>query len=96
MRSAGSGARSERASGVSVLGSRARWGRVGYDGCAFAPAPGTYRGVDARHAGLTTVQDSGRPGSATSPIANLYPLLAAALYETAFASEAGPLATWRN
>jgi hypothetical protein len=27
---------------------------------------------------------------------DLYPLIAAALYEVAFANEAGPLATWRN
>jgi hypothetical protein len=51
------------------------------------------RGARAR---LTTVQDSGRSGSAKAPLANLYPLIAAALYETAFADEAGPLATWRN
>ena len=40
--------------------------------------------------------DSGRSGPAKAPLANLYPLIAAALYETAFAREAGPLATWRN
>jgi hypothetical protein len=81
---------------ASILGSRARWGRVGYNGPAFAPAPSTYRGVNAGRARLTTVQDSGRPGPAKAPLANLYPLIAAALYELGFAHEAGPLATWRN
>jgi hypothetical protein len=42
------------------------------------------------------VQDSGRAGSAKAPLANLYPLIAAALYEIGFVGEAGPLATWRN
>ena len=97
MRSASDWARStERKSDVSILGPRARWGRVGYTGAAFAPAPGTYQGVDGRRAHLTTVQDSGRAQSVKAPIANLYPLIAAALYELAFANEAGPLATWRN
>ena len=81
---------------ASVLGSRARWGRVGYNGAAFAPAPGTYEGVDGGRARLTTVHDSGRARSVKAPIANLYPLIAAALYEVAFANEAGPLDTWRN
>ena len=81
---------------TSVLGSRARWGRVGYAGDAFAPAVGTYTGIGGARARLTTVQDSGPPGPAKAPLANLYPLVAAALFETAFAREAGPLATWRN
>ena len=79
-----------------VLGARARWGRVGYNGVAFAPAVGTYTGIGGARARLTTVQDSGRAGAVKNPLANLYPLIAAALYETAFACEAGPLATWRN
>ena len=95
MRSLGAGSR-RAADNTSVLGPRARWGRVGYAGEAFAPAVGTYRGVGGARARLTTVQDSGRSGSAKAPLANLYPLIAAALYETAFAYEAGPLATWRN
>ena len=95
MGSVGSGARRATVD-TSVLGSRARWGRVGYAGEAFAPAVGTYRGIGGARARLTTVQDSGRAGSAKAPLANLYPLIAAALYETAFADEAGPLATWRN
>ena len=95
MRSVRSGAR--RASmDTSVLGSRARWGRVGYAGDAFAPAVGTYAGIGGGRARLTTVQDSGRAGSVKAPIANLYPLVAAALFEAAFAREAGPLTSWRN
>ncbi len=81
---------------ASILGSRARWGRVGYNGSAFAPAPGTYAGVAGERAQLTTVHDSGRARSVKAPIANLYPLIAAVLYEVAFANEAGPLDTWRN
>ena len=95
MRSVGAGARRDGVD-TSVLGSRARWGRVGYAGAAFAPAVGTYKGISGARARLTTVMDSGRSGPAKAPLANLYPLIAAALYETAFASEAGPLATWRN
>jgi hypothetical protein len=81
--------------GVRVLGERARWGRVGYAGSAFAPAQQTYPGINATRVKLTTVADSGR---ALHPAAlvNLYPLAAAALYEIAFAREAGPLDTWRN
>ena len=95
MRAAGASER--RAVGdTSVLGSRARWGRVGYAGQAFAPAVGTYEGIGGARARLTTVADSGRSGTTKAPLANLYPLIAAALFETAFASEAGPLATWRN
>ena len=78
-----------------LLGERARWGRVGYAGAAFAPAQETYKGTNATRIKLTTVADSGR--SPDKPyLANLYPLVAAALYELAFAREAGPLATWRN
>lgn len=95
MRSAGAGER--RAAGdTSLLGSRARWGRVGYTGEAFAPAVDTYKMIGGARARLTTVADSGRSGDVKAPLANLYPLIAAALFETAFASEAGPLATWRN
>ena len=82
--------------GLALLGNRARWGKVGYAGHGFAPAPGTYRGLDATRARLTTIADSGRAPQDRNEFANLYPLAAAALYEVAFASEAGPLATWRN
>ena len=81
--------------GRSLLGERACWGKVGYAGDAFAPAPETYRGLNAARVRLTTRQDSG-PGPDRPSFANLYPLAAAALYELAFAREAGPLATWRN
>jgi hypothetical protein len=79
-----------------LLGDRARWGRVGYAGTAFAPAQGTYRGINATRVRLTTVADSGRAGKERATFVNLYPLAAAALYEIAFACEAGPLATWNN
>lgn len=82
--------------GRPLLGSRARWGHVGYEGNAFAPAQCTYPGIDGSHARITTVADSGRAGQVRPALANLYPLIAAALYEVAFATEAGPLATWRN
>ena len=35
-----------------LLGERARWGRVGYSGRAFAPARGTYAGLDGARDGL--------------------------------------------
>ena len=82
--------------GLALLGERARWGKVGYAGRGFAPAPETYRGLDAARARLTTIADSGRAPQDRTTFANLYPLAAAALYEIAFACEAGPLATWRN
>lgn len=81
-----------------VLGNRALWGRVGYQGDAHAPTPGTYAGIDALNLRYTTTNDSGAypmPGEG-SPLANLTPLVAAALYEVGFAWEAGPLSTWSN
>src|SRR5206468_3653456 len=78
-----------------LLGDRARWGRVGYAGSAFAPAPQTYPEINGTRVRLTTVADSGRelrPGA----LVNLYPLVAAALYEIAFVREVGLLDTWRN
>jgi hypothetical protein len=78
-----------------LLGERARWGRVGYAGAAFAPARGTYLGTCAIRVWLTSIADSGRGPDRVS-LANLYPLVAAALYELAFAREAGPLSTWSN
>jgi hypothetical protein len=78
-----------------LLGERARWGRVGYAGRAFAPDRRTYRWMNATRVRLTTVSDSGRFSDRRS-LANLYPLAAAALYEIAFSHEFGYLATWRN
>jgi hypothetical protein len=82
--------------GPAVLGDRARWGKVGYAGQGFAPAPDTYPGLNAARVALTTIADSGRCPVDRQGFANLYPIAAAALYEVAFAREAGPLATWRN
>jgi hypothetical protein len=82
--------------GLHVLGERARWGRVGYAGSAFAPAQQTYPGINAMRVKLTTVAESGRGPADPIGLVNLYPLAAAALYEIAFAREAGPLDTWRN
>jgi hypothetical protein len=45
---------------------------------------------------FTSVSDSGRATSVRPALANLYPLIAAALYEAAFALELGPLSTWAN
>ncbi|MEX2556151.1 MAG: hypothetical protein WEB06_11010 [Actinomycetota bacterium] len=83
------------AAGGDVLGAKAAWGRVGYAGEAFAPARGTYLIGDAMELGYTTVQDSGRHPRRGPELANLDPLVAAALYE-GFAAEAGPLSTWSN
>jgi hypothetical protein len=77
-----------------LLGTRARWGAVGYAGEAFAPAPDTYLTIRTRLA-FSTVEDSGEE-LAGAALANLHPLVAAALYEAAFAMEAGPLSTWTN
>lgn len=78
-----------------VLGARAAWGGVGYTGEAFAPARRTYQGVDAVRLNYFTAADAGRIEDPRA-LANLYPLVAAALYESGFASEAGPLTTWSN
>ncbi len=81
-----------------VLGTRALWGRVGYEGDAHAPARETYPGIDAVGLLYTTVQDSGphpRPGDGAQ-LANLIPLMMAALYDVGFAWEAGPLTSWSN
>lgn len=81
-----------------VLGERARWGRVGYSGDAHAPAPGTYQGIDALGLRYAAVEDSGAhpmPGDGDE-LANLVPLVMAALYEVGFAWEAGPLSSWSN
>lgn len=81
-----------------VLGNKAVWGSVGYAGPAFAPAIGTYAGIDPVALRYTTVEDSGdypTPGIG-APLANLVPLIMAALYDAGFAWEAGPLTTWSN
>jgi hypothetical protein len=81
-----------------VLGDRAFWGKVGYVGEAHAPAEGTYPGIGAAALLWTTDQDSGAhpmPG-AGAELANLIPLMMAALYDVGFAWEAGPLTTWSN
>ena len=81
-----------------LLGSRAFWGRVGYTGEAHAPVEGTYPGIDAVALRYTTVNDSGphpMPGEGAQ-LANLVPLVMAALYDVGFAWEAGPLTSWSN
>lgn len=86
------------ADNAGVLGERAVWGSVGYAGDAHAPVADTYRGIDALGLAYTTVEDSGDyplPGEG-SPLANLRPLVMAAMYEVGFAWEAGPLTTWSN
>jgi hypothetical protein len=79
-----------------VLGARALWGWVGYAGEAFAPAEGTYPGIDAVALAYTTTADSGEHPRSGAKLANLYPLIAAALYEAGFARELGPLTSWSN
>lgn len=79
-----------------VLGERARWGQVGYSGEPFAPADGTYAGIDPLKLLYTTHEDSGFHPRSGAELKNLYPLIAAALYEIGFAWEAGPLDTWSN
>ena len=82
-----------------TLGDQAVWGRVGYAGDAFAPAEGTYAGVSATGLNYTHVNDSGlppMPGSKGAALANLMPMVLGAMWEAAFAIEAGPLSTWSN
>jgi hypothetical protein len=79
-----------------ILGDKALWGWVGYAGEAFAPLDGTYAGVDPLSLAYTTVEDSGAHPRSGAALANLFPLIAAALYEAGFAREAGPLTTWSN
>lgn len=78
-----------------LLGEKAQHGQVGYTGRAFAPAKETYLGIDPAHLAYTTTEDSGAYPRGKA-LANLQPLIAAALYEVAFACEAGPLDTWKN
>jgi hypothetical protein len=82
-----------------ALGNQARWGRVGYAGDAFAPAEGTYAGVTATGLNYTHVNDSGlcpMPFGRDGALANLMPMVLGAMWESAFAMEAGPLSTWSN
>jgi hypothetical protein len=72
---------------------------VSYRGEPFAPAVKTYPAVSARSLNFTTVADSGYGPSATDRLADLGalgPLALAAIWEAAFALEAGPLSTWSN
>lgn len=81
-----------------VLGDKALWGSVGYTGTAHAPAEGTYPGIDALNLRYTTVADSGvfpTTGNGAA-LANLSPLVMAALYDIGFAWEAGPTTSWSN
>ena len=72
---------------------------VSYRGEPFSPATSTYRAVSSRSLNLTTVADSGYGPSAIERLADLGslgPLALAAVWEAAFAFEAGPLSTWDN
>ena len=74
-------------------------GPVAYRGDAFAPASRTYPIVSMRNINLTTMADSGYAPTPVDRIAALgvvAPLALAALWEAAFAFEAGPLSTWNN
>jgi hypothetical protein len=73
--------------------------QVRYSGNAFAPAAGTYRVADLRSFNFTTLADSGyapTPVGRVADLGPLAPLVLAALWEAAFAYEAGPLSTWQN
>jgi hypothetical protein len=72
---------------------------VHYRGVAFAPAACTYVAADMKRFPFSTLADSGYEPSATVRVAALgavAPLAIAALWESAFAFEAGPLSTWSN
>ena len=72
---------------------------VSYRGEPFAPAASSYRALSTRSLNLTTVADSGYGPSAIDRLAtlgSLGPLALAAIWEAAFAFEAGPLSTWDN
>ena len=73
--------------------------RVRYTGQAFAPATGTYLLGDTTSLNLSTQHDSGyapAPVGRVGDLGPLAPLAIAALWEVAFAYEAGPLSTWNN
>jgi hypothetical protein len=72
---------------------------VRYNGDAFSPASQTYLAVDIKTFNFTTMADSGYAPSAVGRVADLgpvAPLALAAMWEAAFAYEAGALSTWRN
>ena len=72
---------------------------VSYSGDAFAPAGRTYLTADVKRFNFTTREDSGYCPSAVERVADLGslgPLVLAALWESSFAFEAGPLSTWNN
>jgi hypothetical protein len=72
---------------------------VRYTGDAFAPASQTYLVADIKTFNSTTMADSGYAPSAIGRVSDLgpiAPLALAAMWEAAFAYEAGPLSTWRN
>jgi hypothetical protein len=81
-----------------VLGDRAAWRGVAYTGAAFAPSDRTYAGVNPRTLNYAHRADSGKfPGAFSGgALANLVPLVLAAMWEAAFVREAGPLSTWSN
>ena len=73
--------------------------KVSYCGDAFAPCSNTYLLADVKTFNLTTRADSGYAPSPITRVADLgsvAPLALAALWEAAFAYEAGPLSTWSN
>jgi hypothetical protein len=72
---------------------------VRYSGDAFAPARGTYLTADMKTFNFTTQADSGyspSPIERVADLGSLAPLVLAALWESSFAFEAGPLSTWNN
>lgn len=70
---------------------------VAYTGRPFAPAEGTYAGIDGALLRFETREDSGATIDRRSGLARvLQPLMAAALFEAGFVAEAGPLTTWSN
>ena len=72
---------------------------VRYTGKAFAPATGSYLLGDGTSLILSTQHDSGyapAPIGRISDLGPVAPLALAALWEAAFAYEAGPLSTWSN
>ena len=72
---------------------------IRYSGEAYAPAASTYPAASVQTFNLTTIADSGYGPSAVKRVADLGPLgplALAALWESGFAFEAGPLSTWSN
>lgn len=72
---------------------------VHYSGDAFAPAADTYVVADMKTFNFTTRADSGyapTPVTRVAHLGSIAPLALAALWESAFAFEAGPLSTWSN